>query len=265
MWTWFSDPFGTDAANSNPAGAGAFAYNLRLPGQIFDGQAGLHENGFRDFDPATGRYAESDPSGLVAGVNTFAYANGNPISYMDPSGLDCAAVGMSVTCNIPGGPTISFPRPPGWPDHINSGDEYYHYYNKAMADLGRSNRKCMEEYIRNHPTPGSPSPATPAGTPNNASPWWAGPVGSPVKSYSISANGQQVIVNVTQPGHPLFPGYVARTVTTGATTAGDTNVVNNYGEGTGWPQSSSDPLAGIINGVWYGLTEDAINACTCHH
>jgi hypothetical protein len=29
MWTWNSDPFGTDAANPNPSGAGAFAYNLR--------------------------------------------------------------------------------------------------------------------------------------------------------------------------------------------------------------------------------------------
>jgi hypothetical protein len=33
MWTWNSDPSGTDAANPNPAGAGAFAYNLRLLGQ----------------------------------------------------------------------------------------------------------------------------------------------------------------------------------------------------------------------------------------
>ena len=32
-----------------------FAYNLRFPGQIFDGQAGLHQNGFRDYDPAVGR------------------------------------------------------------------------------------------------------------------------------------------------------------------------------------------------------------------
>jgi hypothetical protein len=28
MWTWFSDPFGTTAANDNPAGAGAFIYKL---------------------------------------------------------------------------------------------------------------------------------------------------------------------------------------------------------------------------------------------
>jgi uncharacterized protein RhaS with RHS repeats len=37
MWTWNSDPFGTDAANANPAGAGTFAYNLRFAGQVFDG------------------------------------------------------------------------------------------------------------------------------------------------------------------------------------------------------------------------------------
>lgn len=87
MWTWFSDPFGTDAANSNPAGAGAFPYNLRFPGQVFDGQAGLHANGYRDFDPAVGRYIESDPIGLRGGIDTYTYAEGNALSLADPFGL----------------------------------------------------------------------------------------------------------------------------------------------------------------------------------
>jgi RHS repeat-associated protein len=87
MWTWFSDPFGTDATNANPAGAGAFTYNLRFPGQIFDGQAGLHYNYFRDFDPAIGRYAESDPVGLESGIDTYLYVDANPISFVDPYGM----------------------------------------------------------------------------------------------------------------------------------------------------------------------------------
>jgi RHS repeat-associated protein len=89
LWTWFSDPFGTDAANSNPASVGAFPDNLRFPGQVFDGQAGLHANGYRDcYDPAIGRYCEPDPIGLMGGsYSTYAYVNGNPISYIDPFGL----------------------------------------------------------------------------------------------------------------------------------------------------------------------------------
>ena len=87
MWTWNSDPFGTDAANPNPAGTGTFAYNLRLPGQIFDGQAGLHQNYFRDFDPAIGRYIQSDPIGLNGGINTYSYGGDSSITFIDPLGL----------------------------------------------------------------------------------------------------------------------------------------------------------------------------------
>jgi len=96
MWTWFSEPFGTDAANANPAGMGTFAYNIRFAGQVFDGQAGLHYNYYRDYDPATAKYWESDPLGLKAGVNTYAYVRDNPEAYNDPTGLQAASTGNAM-------------------------------------------------------------------------------------------------------------------------------------------------------------------------
>lgn len=46
-----------------------------------------HYNYFRDYDPFLGRYLQSDPMGLEAGLNTFAYADYDPLNAFDPFGL----------------------------------------------------------------------------------------------------------------------------------------------------------------------------------
>lgn len=89
IWRWDGDPFGTTAANQDPDGdSNVFVYQLRFPGQYFDPETGMHYNYMRDFDSQTGRYIESDPIGIRGGLNTYVYANANPVKFVDPAGLD---------------------------------------------------------------------------------------------------------------------------------------------------------------------------------
>lgn len=66
---------------------------LRFPGQYFDEDARLNYNYFRNYDPVTGRYIESDPIGLAGGFNVYRYANTNPLSVIDPLGLSASSCG----------------------------------------------------------------------------------------------------------------------------------------------------------------------------
>src|SRR5215831_3727564 len=86
-WRWDTSPFGELAANENPSGLGAFKFNLRFPGQYLDKETNLFYNTFRDYDPQTGRYVQSDPIGLRGGINPYLYGEGNPLSRNDPLGL----------------------------------------------------------------------------------------------------------------------------------------------------------------------------------
>ncbi len=68
-------------------------------------------NYFRDFDPQVGRYAESDPVGIIGGVNTYAYGYDNPVGFYDPSGL------TSIQVNVASGMMLVDPEVKGRPPY----------------------------------------------------------------------------------------------------------------------------------------------------
>jgi RHS repeat-associated protein len=84
LWRAAYHPYGKLASLSTQRG---FELNLRLPGQYLDAETGLHYNDRRYYDPELGQYLTPDPIGLHGGVNSYAYVDGNPLKYVDPSGL----------------------------------------------------------------------------------------------------------------------------------------------------------------------------------
>ena len=64
-----------------------FDYALRLPGQYFDAETGLHYNYHRYYDPTLGRFIQPDPIGLAGGLNLYEYSDGDPLRGCEVLGL----------------------------------------------------------------------------------------------------------------------------------------------------------------------------------
>ena len=80
--TYSYDPYG----NTTTSGA-ASGNTTQYAGRENDG-SGLYYYRARYYSPQTGRFISQDPSGSAAGLNLYAYAGANPVSFNDPSGLD---------------------------------------------------------------------------------------------------------------------------------------------------------------------------------
>lgn len=76
---------------------------------LFNGRYGVQTdpNGLlymraRYYNPYLCRFLNPDPLGFGGGLNFYAYANGNPVSYLDPFGLDAFNPGLAFYFQGPG-------------------------------------------------------------------------------------------------------------------------------------------------------------------
>ncbi|WP_228350881.1 MULTISPECIES: RHS repeat-associated core domain-containing protein [Limnobaculum] len=114
---------------------------LRLQGQYFDEESGLHYNRHRYYDPRTGIFVCQDPIGLVGGINPYQFVP-NTLMWTDPLGLAFIPVeltegtiyrGASGTASSvtprPGTDDVRKDKPPGLSaalttDKLSPGDKY---------------------------------------------------------------------------------------------------------------------------------------------
>lgn len=81
---WGNQTGGSDGGIANP---------YRYTGREYDAESGLYYYRARYYDPQAGRFISRDPIGLAGGVNGYVYVEGNPVNWLDPSGL-CPADGI---------------------------------------------------------------------------------------------------------------------------------------------------------------------------
>jgi RHS repeat-associated protein len=80
--TYAYDSFGNLSSST-----GSLVNPFRYTGRDFDAETGLHYYRARYYDPQIGRFVSEDPIGFGGGLNFYPYVHGNPVLFIDPTGL----------------------------------------------------------------------------------------------------------------------------------------------------------------------------------
>lgn len=106
VWSWAAVGNGFGESLPKSAGGSTYVLPLRFAGQYFDAETGLHHNNHRTYEPATGRFLETDPLAQVGGESPFDYAGNSPLMRTDALGL-CWSNARAVAHFFAGGGDVT--------------------------------------------------------------------------------------------------------------------------------------------------------------
>ena len=98
VWLYRYDSFGQIQIGGTTSG---YAFT----GREWDSQTGLYYYRARYYDPKAGRFISEDPIRFTAGLNFYAYVDNDPLSLVDPSGLEVQECFRPMR----GAPSVSHP------------------------------------------------------------------------------------------------------------------------------------------------------------
>ncbi|SRR6266436_5089157 len=103
----------------------------------------MYYNYFRNYDPSTGRYLESDLIGLAGGVNTYVYVKGSPLSFADFPGL---------TAVCPAAPPFGAPN---WKPYVGNPWFFHCGYDTYLENRNPTPEDPIAECVYSLPGTGS--------------------------------------------------------------------------------------------------------------
>jgi RHS repeat-associated protein len=88
--------YGYDSFGKQTSSSGSLTNSFQYAAREFDAETNLYYYRNRYYDPGIGRFISEDPIGFEGGINPYAYANNEPVLFLDPFGTSTEGATQTI-------------------------------------------------------------------------------------------------------------------------------------------------------------------------